>query len=120
MPISNTVSESQPQTKPPEQEVEYACSCNGGLVGPSAHCEAHGDAFKARQQAKAIELSQQARDLSLVRIMARRVKNQQHFQYILQSAQPQLRHEVYKQLKPMLRFKPIPFWKMKFSDVKHA
>lgn len=63
------------------------------------------------------EALEQAQDMALVRIMARRVSSNEQFYRILQSADPVLRPAVYKQLKPYLRFRNVtPFWKLKFVD----
>lgn len=63
------------------------------------------------------EALEQAQDMALVRIMARRVGSNEQLHRILQSADATLRGAVYKQFKPYLRFRNVaPFWKMKFVD----
>lgn len=54
-----------------------------------------------------------------IKVMASRIVNNKHFKKILAEADPKLRREVYLEIAPHLRFKPLPFWAMKFRNANH-
>lgn len=53
-----------------------------------------------------------------LKLLARQVLNDAHFQKILSDADPSLRRQCYEEIKPHLRFKPKPFCLMKFRKPK--
>ena len=54
-----------------------------------------------------------------IKVIASRIVNNKHFKKILGEADPKMRHEVYLEIAPHVRFKPLPFWAMKFREAKH-
>lgn len=55
-----------------------------------------------------------------VKMLARLIQGQEHFESVMQSADPGMRRGVYDKLKPYLRFKPKPFCLLKFTKIKKA
>jgi hypothetical protein len=51
-----------------------------------------------------------------LKILASKIRNNDQFRNILQQSAINLRKAVYEEIKPHLRFKPLPYWAMKFKN----
>lgn len=65
-------------------------------------------------------MNRQKAQESAVRAMARMIQTQAVLDRIISNTRADMREAVYNQLRPYLKFKPTPFWKMKFTDTAAA